>query len=277
MSWDNDSVIQLIEAYNVQSTWFALPHLEFLLDRNKPRAVRLNTENEAGKNTEGNDTVDKEHFEDSAECESHESESLASGSQKPGAQASGGQESTTQPPGSQESATQASGVQTPRTRPNSTFKSPASKKQNKRPPPNDPIMHESLKLMRASSQAATSAASAVSTHSADRYQIYANYLASKFRTYLQTTFLTVEHRINQILYCADSGQYECVSGYGGYQSTPNNNHTPMQPPTNRKWEGEHGGYQSSNSDTPIPPNQVETNESDSRDTDDFSDLIRFNL
>lgn len=108
--------------------------------------------------------------------------------------------------------------------------------------------------MRSSAQAATAnlASTTFSPGIApDRYQIYANYLASKFRTYSATTFMAVEHHINNILVSADRGQYD--------------------------WERERYETDSNSSRTSTPaPNMNVMNCGNVASDDDFSDHITLN-
>ncbi|GBP44585.1 hypothetical protein EVAR_75042_1 [Eumeta japonica] len=119
----------------------------------------------------------------------------------------------------------------------------------------DPILSEALQLMRTSAQAATATLASTASFPAiapDRYQIYANYLASKFRNYTASTFMAVEHQINNILFYADRGEFNWERGY-------------------------QSDSKSSQASTPASaPNQNVDNFEDSQHSDDFSDLIRFN-
>lgn len=96
----------------------------------------------------------------------------------------------------------------------SQFKSPLPKKR-KYVANQNPMLQSAFDLLKSSASAAKAVATASTAPATglDQYQLYANYLAGKFRGYSKQTYMTVEHQINNILYNADCGQYEYQRGY----------------------------------------------------------------
>ncbi|CAK1592617.1 unnamed protein product [Parnassius mnemosyne] len=85
----------------------------------------------------------------------------------------------------------------------------------------DPMLQSVFDLLKSSASAAKAVATASTAPATglDQYQLYANYLAGKFRGYSKQTYMTVKHQINNILYNADCGQYEYQRGYSTPAST----------------------------------------------------------
>ncbi|XP_047523656.1 uncharacterized protein LOC125062119 [Pieris napi] len=221
-----------------RSSWFAYPHMLFLLDRNKPRD-RINTEDLIEDNEKVLDDGSEVSAEEGIGNQAHVNEVP----ETPESQLDESQVTMTQ-----ESRNPASAA--------TKFKHPVPiKKAKKSVLQNDPILSEALQLMRSSAQAATATLASTASSAAvapDQYQIYANYLASKFRTYTATTYMAVEHQINNILFSADRGEFDWERGY----LTDSN---------------------SSQASTPAStPNQNVANSEKSQHSDDFSDLVRFN-
>lgn len=102
----------------------------------------------------------------------------------------------------------------------SQFKSPLPKKR-KYVANQNPMLQSAFDLLSSSASAAKAVATASTAPATglDQYQLYANYLAGKFRGYSKQTYMTVEHQINNILYNADCGQYEYQRGYSTPAST----------------------------------------------------------
>ncbi|XP_059050752.1 uncharacterized protein LOC131845679 [Achroia grisella] len=68
----------------------------------------------------------------------------------------------------------------------------------------------------------------------DEYQLYANYLAAKFRTYSKLTYIDIQHQINNLLYHSDCEQYDYRCGYSSNQrfsGYPRRDSPPPQIPT----------------------------------------------
>ncbi|KAJ2941436.1 hypothetical protein O0L34_g3651 [Tuta absoluta] len=280
-----------------RSSWFAYPHMLFPLDRNKPRN-RLNTESST--EDDGDEEVLDNRSPEESPAEEIVNQVLEN--ESPRNEVHGNELPDT--PDSQPGGSQVTVMQEPRSQASAAvkFKHPVPmKKAKKSASQKDPILNEALQLMRSSAQAATAnlASTTLSPGIApDRYQIYANYLASKFRTYSATTFMTVENHINNILFSADRGQYDWereryetdsnssrtstpapnmnVMNCGNVASDSNSSRTSTPAPNMNVMNCGNVASDSNSSRTSTPaPNMNVMNCGNVASDDDFSDLITF--
>lgn len=101
-----------------------------------------------------------------------------------------------------------------------------------------------------SSLTKTTNAEAQAVTELDEYQLYANYLAAKFRTYSKLTYIDVQHQINNLLYHTDCEQYEYRRGYYNAQryspyNTGETSPSPQIPTTVENLVPEMDNYQES--------------------------------
>ncbi|KAH9643721.1 hypothetical protein HF086_001831 [Spodoptera exigua] len=155
-----------------QSSWFAFKFLQFLMDRNKPRP-RINTEDQ--------DRALKDNTSENEENDDIGEDHDQSQDKQPRSTASTESDQTT------DNAKNSS---------KSQFKSPLPKKR-KYVANQNPMLQSAFDLLKSSASAAKAVATASTAPASglDQYQLYANYLASKFRGYSKQTYMTVEHHI----------------------------------------------------------------------------------
>ncbi|XP_074040071.1 uncharacterized protein [Leptinotarsa decemlineata] len=233
------------------------------MDRNKPRP-RINTE--------GQDRASKDNTSENEENDHIGEDHNQSQDKQPRSTASTESDQTT------DNAKNSSA---------SEFKSPLPKKR-KYVANQDPMLQSAFDLLKSSASAAKAVATASTLPATglDQYQLYANYLAGKFRGYSKPTYMTVEHQINNILYNADCGQYEYQRGYSTLASTyPMAETRPPQMSVNSSssnraqslapYMTENQVQQINNSPTPemnhSPVTQVDDSSMDSEDS--FRELI----
>lgn len=157
----------------------------------------------------------------------------------------------------------------------SQFKSPLPKKR-KYVANQNPMLQSAFDLLKSSASAAKAVATASTAPASglDQYQLYANYLASKFRGYSKQTYMTVEHQINNILYNADCGQYEYQRGYSTPSSTyPMAETTTPQMSVNSSYSNRAQSLapHMTENQAQCPVTQVDDSSMDSEDS--FRDLI----